>query len=354
MSPLSEGEYTSVKMGDHSRKEDVCHGLPCLEQVANALGAADPHTPIYPLISQIAKDVADVQLSSAFVPLPRHTRYVSPSWALSGVVPLPAGYYTSIAAAYASILAETPVPLATDKYQIILNEGHYAETVFLVSNVNLIGTDKDGVFLDGPVAYHVGSGVNAAAFNLDEDTSIENLTMTNGLLGDVAVGKNPALLASLRLDHVNCRATTLFRAGIQTTVKQSVLANGWNADGVGTTTLILNSACDGGWTFAATNGSNSYIFDTIYSPTALSTDATSGIDREYTYIPAAAVLAAPGGPIAIPVRYVNPIYFVTVTGLDTAAPASFAVGAKAVDSVVVSASAATTADILLTIPQEAL
>jgi hypothetical protein len=314
-----------------------------LEALANELGAADPHNPVYPLLTQLITQLTNNQLPNAFVPLPRHTRYVSPEWKLSDVVPLPFGYHTSIEDALLSIRAETPVPLATDKYQVIVNPGRYSTVIFPVSNVDIVGTDRDSVILDGGVGWNIGSNNNAGAHNVDETITLSNLTLTVGMAANGNTTKNPSLLQTLRLENVNNLGEAIILAGSKAIVKNSYMSGPWIVSNA--TAIITGCVADSTWTLSATLGASAYIFDTTYTSNALSTDATSGIDRDVTGIEA--VLLTPTSIIGIPVRYVNATYLASIVSTDSTV-LSVGLGPKAVDSVTVYSPGLSTAEIVLT------
>jgi hypothetical protein len=325
-----------------------------LEALANALGAPDPHYPVYPLLTQIIANeteniiAADIA-AGVFTPVPRHTAYVSPAWSTTS---LPAGYYTSIAAAYAAILAQTPVPLASDKYVIFLNAGHYSEAVPLISNVDLVGIDRDAVFLDGAVTWAVGVVQNSGAFALDETVSLSGVTITNGLAANGNTAKSAALLQLLRLQNVNVVAGAVLSGGLRTVIKNSTLSDAWLATGAGTTTIITGSAANDTFSYVASLGSNSYIFDTTYPSGSLSTDATSGIDRQYELIFTASIVGTI--LVAIPVRYVNATYVPSPVSTNQLIPSAYGTGSYTVSTLSLGATAATPTQILLTQPFDAL
>jgi hypothetical protein len=323
-----------------------------LEALANALGAPDPHDPVYPLIAQIATDIAEnvvlADLTAGVVPIPHHTRYVSPSWTI-GSGPLPPGYFTTIAAAYASILAETPIPLDSDKYVIYLNVGHYAEDINAVSNVDLVAIDS-AVTFDGAFNYSSGSGINAGAVGVNEVVNLVNIFFN----GAITLTGNPAKSAALvqSVNMLDSFPTTLTDSGMGLNVKGSDLDGAWNISGAGAVVYILNSVADSTWSLSATLGATAYIFDTTYPADALSTDATSGIDRQYTSL-FAVPIAAGANVIALAANYVNPTYIASVTLLSTGT--GYFITAKTVSSVTVNnPGVAYTADILLTQPNDSM
>lgn len=129
---------------------------------------------------------------------PENVRYVAQSWDPAVVDDV---HFTEIEPAYASILAETPAPSATDPYAIYIYPGTYSDIgTGAVSNVHLIGSSEKAVFLNVPFVWTAGAGRNAALAGEVEVIETRNMTF----LSDLTVNTSAKAAAPEgRLDQYN-------------------------------------------------------------------------------------------------------------------------------------------------------
>lgn len=144
-------------------------------------------------------------------PYPANVRFVSPSWTEPVV---PNVHYTTIAQAYASILAENPAPSDVTPYNILIYPGVYSEALTMVSNVYLIGTEKDAIRISGAMSWTQGAGVNAPLINNQEEVMIKNILMSGGLTtNSTAKPLNTVAGTRLEFDRVTYSGPTLTLTG---------------------------------------------------------------------------------------------------------------------------------------------
>lgn len=102
-------------------------------------------------------------------------RYVSQEWS----TPPTTGYhFTTVGAAQASILAETPVPNFADPYTIFIYPGIYTEVVNGISNINLVGLGADETRIG--FTWTAGAGSNAGSVNLQERIFVSDIQLSIG------------------------------------------------------------------------------------------------------------------------------------------------------------------------------
>lgn len=171
-----------------SRSILECCKLDCVEQVANALGASVPEADIFLLIqNMIDAAIAAIPATPVVVPLgipfPENVRFVAESWSTPTINP--DFQFTTIDAAYASILAaEGGVPSSTEEYTIYIYPGNYTIPALLLSNIALVGVDREGVILTGATAWNAGAGANAPLAALAETITLRDVTLNGSLVFD--------------------------------------------------------------------------------------------------------------------------------------------------------------------------
>lgn len=198
----------------HKKKRDCQEAADCRElwdncirpEIAASLGAPVPETAeIYPLISQIAKDIASLAVADATTVIeaganidvtgsgtlldpyviegeanfePAHTKFVAKSW--GGVVDETI-FFTTISEALAQIVLEDPTRNAENPWTVVIYPGTYAEDVILPSNVALVGVDAKSVTIAGQVIWNAGAAVNAALAAAREEATLRNLSLDGDL-----------------------------------------------------------------------------------------------------------------------------------------------------------------------------
>jgi len=106
--------------------------------------------------------------------IPAGTLFVSPSWPAEAN---PAVFFTTIAAALAQ--AALMNPSTTNKIAVLIFPGAYVVAgLALVSNVNLIGAERDACRISGTMTWNPGVGVNAPQIGTAESIELTNLLMS--------------------------------------------------------------------------------------------------------------------------------------------------------------------------------
>ena len=171
---------------------------PTFLNVADALGAPNPcQANLFNILTKLILDT-----STNNFPVPRHTYFVSPLW---NATELPAQFYTDIQDAIdAIVVAAGGAPSASDNYQILVFPGHYGRVAgyTLASNINISGTEQGSVFINSPVVWQPGVGVNANQIALPELVEIKDVILTGGFAETVTAAKLVVVPTALTFEDV--------------------------------------------------------------------------------------------------------------------------------------------------------